>query len=211
MNKDDMREEFNAAAKAAGNLAMTGFNALADKAEHNRQMTVIDNQNLQAAAAKSSAMVNITFPVSQQQWQQVGTTGLITLDDNQENMVLSHRILEIKQNGGPAYDALVHQILKEHYVNATRAYIDLRSRLGSKWIFPECPQVQQGPSDGIVLNSALELRYKAPIAGALHKALFQRLFTRWNTCIDVIDIQKEYGLQSYTAKFDKDILVIRLK
>lgn len=207
--RDEMKEEFKAAAKAAGNLAMTGFNALADKAEHNRQMTVIDNQNLQAAAAKSSAMVNITLPISQQQWEHAGATGSITLDDNQEKTVLSHGILSIKQNGGPAYDALVHQILKEHYVNATRAYIDLRSRLGSKWIFPECPQVKNGPADGVILNSALELRYKATVAISLQNDLIQRLDIRWNTSKDVIDIQREYGLHSYKAHFKDGNLIIR--
>lgn len=209
--RDEMKEEFKAAAKAAGNLAKTGFNALADNAENKRQMTVINNQNLQAAALKTGAMVNITLPISRQQWEYAGATGLITLDANQEKTVLSHGILSIKQNGGPANDALIHEVLKEQYINSIRAYIDLRSRLGSKWIFPECPQVKNGPSDGIVLNSCLELRYKATVAISLQNDLIQRLDTRWNTDKDVINIQKEYGLHTYQIHFDKGLLVIRFQ
>lgn len=208
--RDEMKEEFKAAAKAAGNLAMTGFNALADKAEHNRQMTVINNQNLQAAALKTGAMVNITLPISRQQWEYAGATGLITLDANQEKTVLSHGILSIKQNGGPANDALIHEVLKGQYIYATRAYIDLREQLMSKWISPICSQLELGPDDNILLGSYLELRYKAPMAEALHPSFLHRLKLRWDTTA-VIELQHKYGLHNYTPAFDKDILIIKLQ
>lgn len=211
MRKEAIKNNVVDIAKTTGKLLKTGYNTLSDSAEHSRQMAAIANMNQQAATAKSMASVPLIIQTSPQQFQQVRLTGLMTLDTSQENMVLNHRILEIKQNGGPTYDALVHQVLKEHYVNATRAYIDLRSRLGSKWILPECPQVRQGPSNGIVINSTLELRYKALVLSDMQDDLLKRLYTRWNTSLDVIDIQKEYGLQSYTAHFHQGILIIRLK
>lgn len=222
MNKEDMREEFKVAAKAAGKLVKTGYNALSDKAEHDRQMVNITNANMQAAAAKASAMVPLNIPLTPAQRAMVDPAGcysnvpgqmMISLDLNQENIVTAHNIGRIKTIGGQDYASLLEDVLKEHSTNASTIYLRLRYELARLWIYKVAPNVDvKTPVDGVVINSSLVFRYGLQVATTtMDNVIIPNLNNLWNTDVALILFLKEWGLHSYTVSFVNNIISVELQ
>lgn len=217
-----MKEEFKAAAKVAGNLAKTGFNALSDKAEHGRQMANINNTNMQAAAAKAGAMVPLTIPLTANQRLQVDPAGcysnipglmMISLDPYQENRVTAHNIGKLKAAGGQNYAALLEEIIKEHATDASIIYLRLRYELARLWIHKAAPNVDvEIPADAVVINSCLEFRYGLEVAETtMVKKVIPNLASIWNNDADLIAFQKIWGLHNFSVGFDNNIISVKLQ
>lgn len=229
MNKEDIKEGFKAAAKAArsvakatGNLAKTGINALSDRAEHNRQMTVIDNQNQKAAAAKASAMVPFLIGLSPYQRKLVDPLDyygnvpgqvIIPLDLPQEDAITLHRIAAIKTAGGQNFNSLMEEVLKEHATDACQFYLYLRYELARLWLSKAIPGVNvKTPEDAVAFGASLNVRYGVKMSPVtMETRIVPLLKNIWNNDSTLIQFAKSWGLHSFCTVYSNNILTIKLK
>ena len=229
MNKDDMREEFKAAAKAAGNVAkttgnllMTGYNALSDNAENKRKNTLIKYELEQAAAAKAAAMAPLLISLTANQRSLLDPYGyyegipgqfFITLEPFQENIATAHNIGKLKAAGGQDYAALLEEIIKEHATDASTIYLRLRYELARLWIYKAAPNVDiNTPANAVVINSCLEFRYGLEVAKTtMYNVILPNLKNLWNTDVALIQFLKIWGLHTFNVRFENNIITIQLQ